>query len=97
MIGSVRWEGEVRDPDPNRKKHLTLPRLAPLASPTRRAIPVVAVGGNGLLTLVRDQTPAIEHAFGMLHRLAKRKPVTITEMRAAVHRRAKKKYPAKPA
>lgn len=57
----------------------------------------VAIGGNGLLTLVRDQKPAIEHAFGMLHRLAKRKPVTIAEMRAAVHRRAKTRYPVKPA
>jgi hypothetical protein len=33
----------------------------------------------------------------MLHRLAKNKPVTIAEMRAAVHRRAKTKYAVKPA
>ncbi len=57
----------------------------------------VAIGRNGHLTLVRDHTPSIEQAFGMLHRLAKRKPVTIVEMRAAVHRRAKTKYAVKPA
>jgi AbrB family looped-hinge helix DNA binding protein len=53
----------------------------------------VTIGRNGLLTLTPDQTPSIEHAFGILHRLAKRKPVTITEIRTAVHRRAKTKYP----
>ncbi len=57
----------------------------------------VAIGRNGLLTLERDQTSSIEQVLGMLHRLAKRKPVTIAEMGAAVHRRAKTKYPVKPA
>jgi AbrB family looped-hinge helix DNA binding protein len=55
----------------------------------------VAIGGDGLLTLERDEAPPIERAFGMLRRFAKRKPVTITEMNAAVRRRAKKKHPVK--
>lgn len=55
----------------------------------------VAIGRNGLLTLERDQDPPIENAFGMLRRLAKRKPVTITEMRTAVRQRAKRKHPVK--
>jgi AbrB family looped-hinge helix DNA binding protein len=55
----------------------------------------VAIGGNGLLTLERDQAPPIEDAFGMLQRLAKRKPVTILDMQTAVRQRAKRKYPVK--
>jgi antitoxin PrlF len=55
----------------------------------------VAIGGDGLLTLERDEAPPIENAFGMLRRLAKRKPATIVEMNAAVRRRAKKKHPVK--
>ncbi|HEX3069371.1 MAG TPA: AbrB/MazE/SpoVT family DNA-binding domain-containing protein [Thermoanaerobaculia bacterium] len=55
---------------------------------------LVAIGRNGLLTLERDERAPIENAFGMLQHLAKRKPATIPEMRAAVRRRAKRKYRA---
>jgi antitoxin PrlF len=55
----------------------------------------VAIGGGGLLTLELDQAPPIENAYGMLRRLAKRKPVTLTDMRDAVRRRAKKKHSVK--
>lgn len=55
----------------------------------------VAVGPDGLLTLERDQAPPIENAYGSLQRLAKRNPASITEMRAAVRRRAKRKHSVK--
>jgi len=42
------------------------------------------------------KAPRISDAFGMLRRLAIPKPVTITEMREAVGRRAKKKYAKRP-
>lgn len=52
----------------------------------------VTIGRDGLLTLEREQPPPLDRAFGMLHRLARRKTVSITEMRAAVRQRAKKKF-----
>lgn len=55
----------------------------------------VAVGRDGSLTLEREQPAPIEGAFGMLQRLARRKPVSISEMRAAVRQVAKRKHPAK--
>ena len=55
----------------------------------------VAVGRDGSLTLEREQQPPLEGAYGMLHRLAGRNPVSITEMRAAVRRRAKRKHSVK--
>lgn len=55
----------------------------------------VAVGRDGSLTLEREQPPLIEGAFGMLQRLARRKPASISEMRAAVRQRAKRKHSAK--
>jgi AbrB family looped-hinge helix DNA binding protein len=55
----------------------------------------VAIGDDGLLKLARDEVPSIANAYGVLHRLARRKPVTVTEMRTAVRRRAKKKRSVK--
>lgn len=55
----------------------------------------VAVGRDGLLTLEREQLPPIEGVFGMLQELARRKPASITEMRAAVRQRAKRKHSVK--
>jgi AbrB family looped-hinge helix DNA binding protein len=53
----------------------------------------VAVGLDGSITLKREQSPSLDRGFGMLQRLAGRRPVSIAEMRAAV--RAKKKQSAK--
>jgi hypothetical protein len=55
----------------------------------------VVVSADGLLTLERDQAPTIENAFGSLQRLAKRKPASVIEMRAAVKRRARRKHSVK--
>lgn len=55
----------------------------------------VAIGLDGLLTLQREQAPALDRGFGMLHQLARRRPASIAEMRAAVRQRAKKKHSVK--
>jgi antitoxin PrlF len=55
----------------------------------------VGIARNGSLLLERDQPPAIEGAYGMLRRLARRKPVSTAEMRRAVRQRAKKKHAAR--
>jgi len=55
----------------------------------------IAIGRDGLLTLERQQPPPLDRGFGMLQRLARRKTVSITEMRAAVRQRAKKKHSVK--
>lgn len=55
----------------------------------------VAVGRDGSLTLERDQQPPIEAAYGVLHRLARRKPAPIAEMHVAVRLRAKRKHSGK--
>jgi AbrB family looped-hinge helix DNA binding protein len=51
----------------------------------------VAVGHDGSVTLERERQPSLEGAYGVLHRLARRRPPSIPEMRAAVRRRAKGK------
>ena len=51
----------------------------------------VEVDGAGRVTLEREDPPALDQAFGVLHRLAGRRPVTIEEMRSAVRRRAREK------
>ncbi len=56
----------------------------------------VAVKSEGILLLERDQSPRIDDAFGMLRHLARRKPVTITEMSEAIGRRATKKHAKRP-
>jgi len=55
----------------------------------------VALGRNGSMILERGQPLPIEGAFGMLQRLARKRPVSVTEMHAAVRRRAKRKNPAR--
>jgi antitoxin PrlF len=55
----------------------------------------VAISLDGVLTLEREQPPPLERGFGMLQRLARRRTVSITEMRAAVRQRAKKKHSVK--
>ena len=57
----------------------------------------VAVGRDGSLTLERGQAPPLDGAYGMLQRLARRKPPSISEMRAAVRQRAKRKHLAESA
>ena len=55
----------------------------------------VAIGLDGLLTLEREKRPSLDRGFGMLQPLARRRPVSIAEMRAAVRQRAKKKQSVK--
>lgn len=50
---------------------------------------------DGSLALEREQPPPLDRGFGMLQRLARRRAVSITEMRVAVRQRAKKKQSAK--
>lgn len=51
----------------------------------------VAVRKDGRMTLERDERPPIDAIYGLLRRLAGRRPASILEMRAAVRRRAKRK------
>ena len=46
---------------------------------------------DGTVTLKHEAPPAVERAYGMLHRLARRKPPTVRQMRASVRLRAKRK------
>ena len=55
----------------------------------------VSVGRDGSLTLVRGQMPPLEGAYGLLQGLARRKPASLAEMRAAVRRRAKREHSEK--
>lgn len=55
----------------------------------------VAVARDGSLTLEREQPPPVESAYGMLARLARRKPASVAAMREAVRRRAKAEYPGR--
>lgn len=51
----------------------------------------LAVSRDGAVTLKREQSPTLDGAYGMLHRLARPKPVSIVAMREAVLRRARRK------
>ncbi len=51
----------------------------------------LSVARDGTVTLKHETPPAIERAYGMLHRLARRKPPTVAQMRSAVLLRAKRK------
>lgn len=52
----------------------------------------VTVGRDGALTLRREEQPPLQNAYGMLRRLARRKPASAKDMRAAVLARAKRKH-----
>ena len=52
----------------------------------------VAVGSNGRVTLERERQRPIEDVYGLLRRLAGRRPASVSEMRAAVRRRARRKH-----
>lgn len=51
----------------------------------------LSVARDGTVILRHEAPPAIERAYGMLHRLAPRKPPTVTQMRSAVLLRAKER------
>jgi len=53
---------------------------------------MVAVESDGRLTLERERQPPIDSAYGLLRRLAKKRAVSLAEMRTAVRRRAKRKH-----
>ena len=52
----------------------------------------VAVDADGRVTLERERQPQVEELYGLLRRLAGRRPASVAEMRAAVRRRAKRKH-----
>lgn len=51
----------------------------------------LSVTRDGTVTLKHEEPPAIERAYGMLHRLALQKPPTVAQMRSAVLLRAKRR------
>jgi AbrB family looped-hinge helix DNA binding protein len=55
----------------------------------------VAVGSDGRMTLERERRPPIDGVYGLLRRLARRRPASILEMRTAVRRRARRKHSRK--
>jgi len=52
----------------------------------------VAVGTDGRVILERERQPQVDEIYGLLRRLAGRRPASVVEMRAAVRRRARRKY-----
>lgn len=54
----------------------------------------VMTDSHGRMILAREQPRPIDSLYGMLGRLAKR-PVSLTEMRTALRRRAKRKHTGK--
>lgn len=52
----------------------------------------VAVDSEGRMTLAPEQQPPIDSVYGLLRRLAKKRPVSLAEMRTALRQRAKKKH-----
>ena len=52
----------------------------------------VAVGTDGRVTLERERQPPTEEAYGLLRRLAGRRPASVSEMRATVRQRARRKH-----
>jgi AbrB family looped-hinge helix DNA binding protein len=55
----------------------------------------VSVGSDGRMTLERERRPPIDGVYGLLRRLARRRPASILEMRTAVRRRARRKHSRK--
>lgn len=53
---------------------------------------MVAAESDGRITLERERQPPTDSAYGLLRRLAKKRPVSVAEMRAAVRQRAKRKH-----
>lgn len=51
----------------------------------------VDVDAAGRLTLEREQRPPIADAYGLLRKLAGKRPVSLPAMRAAVKRRARRR------
>ena len=54
----------------------------------------VTVSRDGALTLRREAHPPLENLYGMLHRLARRKPASLDDLRIAILARAKRKHSA---
>lgn len=52
----------------------------------------VAAGADGRVTLERERQPLTGDAYGLLRRLAGRRPASVSEMRAAVRKRASRKH-----
>ena len=52
----------------------------------------VAVGVDGRVTLERERQPPTEDVYGLLRRLAGRRPASVSRMRAAVRQRARRKH-----
>lgn len=52
----------------------------------------VAVGTDGRVTLERERQPQVDEIYGLLRRLAGRRPASVDAMRAAVRRRARRKH-----
>lgn len=52
----------------------------------------VAVDTDGRVTLERERQPQVEELYGLLRRLAGRRPSSVAEMHAAIRRRAKEKH-----
>jgi len=55
---------------------------------------VLGVTSDGTVTLKHERPPTVERAYGMLHRLAPRKPPSVAQMRTAVLVRARRKNAA---
>ena len=55
----------------------------------------VAVGTDGRMTLERERQPPVEGVYGLLCQLARRRPASVSEMRAAVRQRARRKHAGK--
>ncbi len=51
----------------------------------------VAISRDGRLTLERAQPASVDNVVGLLRHLARSRPVSVAEMRAAVRRRARAK------
>jgi AbrB family looped-hinge helix DNA binding protein len=55
----------------------------------------VAVDAAGRVTLERERQPSVDEMYGLLRRLAGRRPASLADMRAAVRRRARQKHTRK--
>jgi AbrB family looped-hinge helix DNA binding protein len=55
----------------------------------------VAVGTDGRVTLERERQPPTGDVYGLLRRLAGRRPASVARMRAAVRQRAGRKHSGK--
>jgi AbrB family looped-hinge helix DNA binding protein len=52
----------------------------------------VEVGPDGSVILGREQRPPLDSVCGLLRHLARRRPVSIEQMRKAVRQRARRKH-----